>query len=49
MVYDRVRFGPLYEFVWASGISARVAEAGLMLIDPYPWTAPYEDVKLKGR
>ena len=49
MLYDRVRFGPLYEFVWASGISARVAEPALMLIDPYPWSAPYEDVKLKGK
>ncbi len=49
MLYDRVRFGPLYEFVWPSGISARVAEPALMLIDPYPWSAPYEDVKLKGK
>ncbi len=49
LVYDRVRFGPLYEFIWPSGISNRVAEPAFMLIDPYPWSAPYEDVKLKGR
>ena len=48
-LYDRVRFGPLYEFIWPSGIGPRVAEAGLMLIDPYPWSAPYEDVKLKAK
>jgi hypothetical protein len=24
-----------------------VAEPGLMLIDPYPWSAPLEDVRLK--
>ena len=47
MLYDRVRFGPLYEFIWPSGIGPRVAEHALMLIDPYPWSAPYEDVKLK--
>ena len=49
MLYDRVRFGPLYEFIWVSGIGPRVAEPGLMLIDPYPWAAPLEDVRLKGK
>jgi peptide/nickel transport system substrate-binding protein len=49
MLYDRARFGPVYEFIWASGIGPRVAEAGLMLIDPYPWAAPLEDVRLKAR
>jgi len=24
-----------------------VAEPALMLIDPYPWSAPLEDVRLK--
>ena len=47
MLYDRARFGPIYEFIWASGIGPRVAEPGLMLIDPYPWAAPLEDVRLK--
>jgi peptide/nickel transport system substrate-binding protein len=47
LVYERVRFGPLYEFIWPSGIGPRVAEPGLMLIDPYPWSAPLEDVRLK--
>jgi peptide/nickel transport system substrate-binding protein len=49
LIYERARFGPLYEFVWPSGIGPRVAEAGLMLIDPYPWSAPLEDVRLKPR
>jgi peptide/nickel transport system substrate-binding protein len=47
MLYDRARFGPVYEFIWASGIGPRVAEPGLMLIDPYPWAAPLEEVRLK--
>jgi peptide/nickel transport system substrate-binding protein len=47
LVYDRARFGPLYEFIWVSGIGPRVAEPGLMLIDPYPWSAPLEEVRLK--
>jgi peptide/nickel transport system substrate-binding protein len=49
LLYDRVRFGPVYEFIWPSGIGPRVAEPGLMLIDPYPWAAPLEDVRLKAR
>ena len=47
ILYDRVRFGPLYEFIWPSAIGPRVAEPALLLIDPYPWSAPYEDVRLK--
>src|SRR5207249_1161505 len=49
LLYDRVRFGPLYEFIWPSGLGPRVAEPALMLIDPYPWSAPLEDVRLKPR
>jgi hypothetical protein len=29
--------------------TARVAEPALLLIDPYPWSAPLEDVRVKGR
>ena len=47
LLYDRARFGPLYEFIWPSGIGPRVAEPALMLIDPYPWSAPLEDARLK--
>ena len=35
------------DYIWPSGVSARVAEPALMLIDPYPWSAPLEDVRLK--
>ena len=49
LVYERVRFGPLYEFIWPSGIGPRVAEPALMLIDPYPWSAPLEEVRLRSR
>ena len=46
-VHERVRFGPIYEYIWPSGIGPRVAEPALMLIDPYPWSAPLEEVRLK--
>ncbi len=47
LVYERVRYGPIYEYIWPSGIGSRVAEPALMLINPYPWSAPLEDVRLK--
>jgi peptide/nickel transport system substrate-binding protein len=47
ILYDRVRFGPIFEYIWPSGIGPRVAEPALMLINPYPWSAPLEEVRLK--
>jgi peptide/nickel transport system substrate-binding protein len=44
---ERVRFAPIMDYIWPSGVSTRVAEPALMLIDPYPWSAPLEDVRLK--
>ena len=44
---ERVRFGMIYDYVWPSGVGPRVADAQLMQIDPYPWSAPVEDLKLK--
>jgi ABC-type transport system substrate-binding protein len=35
------------DYVWPSGVGPRVAEPALMLIDPYPWVAPYEEIRLK--
>jgi len=47
LVHERVRLGPIFEYIWPSAIGPRVAEPALMLIDPYPWSAPLEDVRLK--
>ena len=47
LLYERVRFGPIWEYIWPSGIGPRVAEPALLKIDPYPWSAPLEDVTLK--
>jgi len=46
---ERVRFAPIYDYIWPSGIGPRVEDPALMLIDPYPWSAPLEEVKLKKR
>jgi hypothetical protein len=42
-----VRFAMIFDYIWPSGIGPRVAEAALLLIDPYPWAAPYEELRLK--
>ena len=47
IVHDRVRIAPIYEYIWPSGIGPRVEEPALMMINPYPWSAPLEDVRLK--
>jgi peptide/nickel transport system substrate-binding protein len=46
-LHERVRFAPIMDYIWPSGVSARVAEPALMLIDPYPWSAPAEEIRLK--
>jgi peptide/nickel transport system substrate-binding protein len=47
LLYERVRFAPIFEYWWPSGIGPRVEEPALMLINPYPWSAPLEEVRLK--
>jgi peptide/nickel transport system substrate-binding protein len=49
LLHERVRFGPIYDYIWPSGIGPRVEEPALMLIDPYPWSAPLEEVRLRKR
>jgi peptide/nickel transport system substrate-binding protein len=48
-LYDRVRFPAIYDYVWPSGVGPRVEDPALMLIDPYPWSAPLEEVRLRKR
>jgi peptide/nickel transport system substrate-binding protein len=47
LVHERVRIAPIWEYIWPSGIGPRVEEPALMLINPYPWSAPLEEVRLK--
>ncbi len=47
LLHERVRYAPIFQYIWPSGIGPRVAEPALMLINPYPWSAPLEEVKLK--
>ena len=47
LLHDRVRFAPIWDYTWPSGVGPRVEEPGLMLINPYPWSAPLEEVRLR--
>jgi peptide/nickel transport system substrate-binding protein len=47
ILYDRVVFAPIWENGFIRGVGPRVDEAALTLIPAYPYTAPYEDVRLK--
>lgn len=40
---------PIYEVTGLNGVGPRAEEAGLGLIAGYAFSAPYEDVKLKGK
>ena len=47
LLHERVRFAPIFDYVWPSGVGPRVESPALMLIDTYPWAAPLEEVRLK--
>lgn len=47
LMHERVMYGPIWLYFWPSGIGPRVEEPAMMLINPYPWAAPLEDVRLK--
>jgi peptide/nickel transport system substrate-binding protein len=47
LVHERVRYAPIMDYIWPSGVGPRVEEPALMLIDPYPWAAPLEELRLR--
>jgi ABC-type transport system substrate-binding protein len=44
---DRVVFAPIWENGFIRGVGPRVDEPGLSLIPAFPYSAPYEDLRLK--
>src|SRR5713101_613107 len=49
LMYERAMFAPIWDIAVLTGYGPRVAEPGLGLIGSYLFSAPYEDVRLKGR
>ena len=49
MIHERAMVAPIWELAFLNGYGPRVAESGLTLIAGHPYSAPYEDLKLKGK
>ena len=49
LVHERAIVAPIYELAFISGVGRRVEEPGLGLIAGYAFSAPYEDLKLRGK
>ena len=47
ILHERVMHVPVYELSPMAGIGPRVEQAGVGLVPGFPYSAPYEDVKLK--
>ncbi len=46
LVHEKVMYLPIWQLVLLQGHGPRVVESGLGLIADYPWSGPYEDVRL---
>ncbi len=49
LMHDKAMFGPLMEPAILYGVGPRVAEPALGLITNMAGSAPYEDIRLKGK
>jgi peptide/nickel transport system substrate-binding protein len=49
LIHDKAMVLPIWQLALRQGVGPRVAESELGLIAAYPWSAPYEDLKLKAR
>jgi peptide/nickel transport system substrate-binding protein len=47
VLHDRTVFAPIWENGFIRGVGPRVEEPALALIPFYPYSAPYEDLRLK--
>jgi peptide/nickel transport system substrate-binding protein len=49
LMHEKVMYAPIWELGFIHAQGPRVAESGLGLIPGWAFSAPYEDVKLKGK
>ena len=49
IIHDRVMFAPVMEPAFLNGVGPKVGQSGLGLIANMPYSAPYEDLTLKGK
>ena len=49
LVHEKAMFAPIWQLAAMGGFGPRVEESGLGLITGFPFSGPYEDVKLRGK
>jgi len=47
ILHDRAVFAPIWENGFIRGVGPRIEEPALTLIPYFPYSAPYDDVRLK--
>jgi peptide/nickel transport system substrate-binding protein len=47
LIHDKTMFAPIWQLAFINGYGPRVAESGLSLIAGHPYSAPYEDLRLR--
>ena len=48
LVHERAIFAPIWQLAFINGVGPRVGESGFGLIPGFPYTAPFEDITLRG-
>jgi len=48
LIHEKVIYLPIWQLALLQTYGPRVAQSGLGLIADYPWSAPYEELRLKG-
>src|SRR5262249_21250898 len=49
LLQEKVVFAPIWQLAFLNGVGPRVGESGLGLIAGHAYSAPYEDVTLRGK
>jgi peptide/nickel transport system substrate-binding protein len=49
LVHDKAMFAPIFQLAAMGGYGPRVEESGLGLITGFPFSGPYEDLRLKAK
>jgi peptide/nickel transport system substrate-binding protein len=49
LVHEKAIFAPIWQLAFISGVGPRVGQSGFGLIKGFVYTAPYEDLTLKGK
>ena len=48
MVHEKAIYAPIWQLAFINGVGPRVGESAFGKIAGFPYTAPYEDITIKG-